>query len=173
MAVTSGSKIQYEYMLGGGSPPVIQIGEQTDSTGWVAGAILAIDSSGHVYTAATGAITSATACFGIALHDSCGSTADGSALASVVLITPMTVFSAVVYHATTASAVVQSGQIGDTFATADGGSSKCWVMSIATTASVGMYCINNKDATGTAYGRNYFVFSGCYATDSPWGYGTS
>jgi hypothetical protein len=178
MAITSGSVIQFEYMLGGGPPHIVHMGEQSDSTGWIRGAILACDTSGHLYSISTATITSATATFAVALQDSQAATADGSETAAAILITPQSVFSAVVAHATTANAVTGSTQIGNTYAitcsgTVNPASSDVWIMDVATSASVGGYVIGNKDASGTAYGRNYFIFCGAYATNSVWGYGTS
>jgi hypothetical protein len=177
--LSSASKIAYEFMLGGGPPHIVTLGQQVDTTGYRAGWPVAIDASGHAYGAATATLTSATGVFGIALENSATThTTDGAVDIRVVMITPHTVFSAVVAHATTASATVQPAQIGQVYAitcsgTVSAASSECMIMDVATTASAGGYVIANKDATGTAYGRNYFIFSGIYATNSAYGYGTS
>lgn len=179
MALSSASKIKYEYMLGGGPPPIVTLGQQVDSTGYRSGWPVAIDASGHAYGVSTATLTSATGAFGIATQNSVTThTTDGDELVTVVMITPMTVFSAVVAHATTASAVVQASQIGQTYAitcsgTVSAASSETMIMDLGASGSAGGFVIGNKDATGTAYGRNYFVFSGIYATNSVWGYGTS
>ena len=176
MPVTSGSKIQFEYMLGGGSAPILMLGEQTDTTGWVQGYPLALDASGHVYAVTTGNIASAVdstgGVIGIAGRDSdVTATVDGATVSPVIMATWDTVFSAVVAHATTASAVVQSAQRGNAyFLTASGtvcASSKVMIMDLAATGNVGAYVIGNKDATGTAYGRNYFIFKACWSSNSP------
>jgi hypothetical protein len=140
---------------------------------------VAIDASGHAFACATATLTSATGAFGIAMYDSdTTNTVDGAVDMHVVMITPMTVFSAVVAHATTASAVTASAQIGQTYAITCSGtvsavSSDTWIMDVATSASVGGWVIGNKDTTGTAYGRNYFIFNGTYATNTAYQHGTS
>ncbi|NIQ91627.1 MAG: hypothetical protein GWN93_22535 [Deltaproteobacteria bacterium] len=177
--LSSASRITYEYMLGGGSPPIVELGQQVDTTGYRAGWPVAVDASGHAYGVSTATLTSATGVFGVAIENSATThTTDGDVSIKVVLATPMTVFSAVVAHATTASATVQASQIGQVYAltcsgTVSAASSETMIMDVATTASAGGWVIDNKSTTGTSYGRNYFIFSGVYATNSAYGYGTS
>ncbi len=90
----------------------------------------------------------------------------------MILATWNTVFSAVVAHATTANAVTQSAQIGNTYpittsGTVNTASSQVWVIDLATSGNVGAYIIGHKDATGTAYGRAYFIFNQVYSTNNP------
>ena len=169
MAVTSGSRIQFEYMLGGGPPPIVVLPEANDATGWDQGTVLILDSSGHLTKAASG--NCATGMFAVAMHPM-QATADGSETASAILITPFTVFSAVVAHGTTASAKTEATQVGKCFLITNSAticpSTNVYIMEVETTSLAGGYCIGNKDATGTAYGRNYFIFRGIYANDSPW-----
>ena len=172
MAVSSASRIKFEYMLGGGSPALVTLPEANDATGWDFGTICTLDSSGHATKISSGDVSSASNVYCFAL--SCmSSTADGSETKPFLLVTPNTVFSAVVAHATTASALTQADQVGKIFQITSSAticpSTNVYVMEIATTDQCGGYVIANKDATGTAYGRNYFVFAhGAYSSDSPW-----
>ena len=170
MAVTSGSRIQFEYMLGGGPPPIFRYGCKTDSTGFDKGSLLHIGSSGMVKTASTGALTTGQLVF--ALEGITAATADQSEYISGILVTPNCVFSGVVAHATTASALVYSSQIGVCYEISSSAtvcpSTNVWVIDLAESAVVGCYIVANKDATGTAYGRNYFIFKGIYSSASPW-----
>ena len=170
MPVTSGSRVQYEFMLGGGSPALYTGPESYASTGWDKGSVLALDSSGHLVNMATGSIT--TGAWGVALGPM-AATADGSVDATVVLITPNTVFSAIVAHATTASAKVQATQIGKCYQLTSSAtvcpSTNVRVIDLDSTTSLGAYIIQPKDATGTAYGRLYFVFNQTYMKNNPFG----
>lgn len=171
MAVTSGSRCKFEYMLGGGPPALITIGENQDSTGWDKGTWLITDSSGHMTKHATGNITGGVLAFALT---SMSSTADGSKDVTAILVTPNTVFSAVVAHATTASAVLQSANFWKTYMLTSSAtvcpSTNVHVIDIATASTAaGAYIIGAKDATGTLYGRAYFILGGrTYSTDSPW-----
>ena len=173
MAATSASRIQFEYMMGGGPPVLVTYPEAYNSSGWDQGTPLAKDSSGHMIRIAPGGnLTSGSNVHAVAIGPMT-STADGSVTKPFILVTPQTVFSIVMSHATTASAVVQSAQVGCIYAissstTVTCGATNTWVADIATTDQIGAYIIANKDATGTAYGRNYFIFAhGAYSSDSP------
>jgi len=144
--------------------------EANDSTGWDHGTLLVLDTSGHVTKMSSGNVS--TGLFAVATAPM-AATADGSANTTVVLVTPQTVFSAVVAHATTASALTQATQVGKIYLVTNSAticpSTNVWVLEIETTTTKGGYVIANKDATGTAYGRNYFIFgAACYSSDSPW-----
>jgi hypothetical protein len=174
MPVTSGSRVQFEYMLGGGSPAIMSVPESYNSTGWDQGSVLLLDASGHLQNIATGSIT--TGCWGVALAPM-AATADGSANGLVVLITPQTVFSAIVAHATTASAVSQATQRGNVYQLTSSAtvcpSTNVRVIDVSSTTSIGAHILDFKDATGTAYGRVYFNFLGTYRAESPFGMFTS
>lgn len=174
MAVTSGSRVQYEFMLGGGSPALYTGPESYASTGWDKGSVLGLDASGHLVNMATGSIT--TGCWGVALGPM-AATADGSVDATVIFITPNTVFSAIVAHATTASALVQATQIGKVYQLTSSAtvcpSTNVRVIDLESTTSIGAFIYQPKDATGTAYGRHYFIFHGTYGQESPFGMYTS
>lgn len=164
MPVTTGSKIQYEYMLGGGSPAVVTVPESSGQT-FLPGAFLKLDSSGHTVKATTGDLATASH---LALRAGRNSTADGDTSDPVLLLTPNTVLSGVCYHATTASAITSSTLFGDSWplnAATDSGD-ECWVVSVASSGA-GAYVIATKDATGTAYGRVYFLMSRVYEAGSP------
>ena len=172
MAVTSGSRLQFEFMIGGGSPLLMTLPEANDATGWDQGTPCALDSSGHITKISSGDVSSASNVFCMALSPM-SSTADGSESKPFLVITDHTVFSAVVAHATTASALTQATQVGTIMQITNSAticpSTNVYVMEIATTDQCGGYCIGNKDATGTAYGRNYFIWGpGAYSSDSPW-----
>ena len=171
MAVTSGSRIKFEYMLGGGPPPIFRYQCASDSTGWDVGSLLHLDTSGMAGTVATGALTTGQLVYSLEGLSAC--TADGSETISGILVTPYAVFSAVVAHATTASALVYSSQIGNRYEISSSAtvcpSTNVHIMDLAEEGSVvGGYVVANKDATGTAYGRNYFIFTHCYSSDQPW-----
>lgn len=176
MAVTSGSRCQYEYMLGGGPPAIVEVGEKYDSTGWDKGTWLIKDSSGHVTKHATGNITGGV--IGFAMQ-SMSSTADGSKKVPMLLVTPNTVFSAVCAHATTASAALQTANLFATYMLTSSAtvcpSTNVHVIDLGTASTAaGAYIIAPKDATGTLYGRAYFILGGrTYSTDSPWNDNTS
>jgi len=169
MPVTTGSKLQYEYMIGGGSPMLITAVAQTDTTGYIAGMPMQFDATGEWCRAATGQLgPSANFADGIATHGYPGA----SEPQTCVLITPHTVFSAVVAHATTASAVTGSTLIGNTYpiescATLGPAASGTFQMGIASTDESGGFVIGLKDPAGTAYGRVYFIFQRTYSTESP------
>jgi hypothetical protein len=101
-------------------------------------------------------------------------TADESETKPFIFATPNTVFSAVVAHATTASAVLDNSNFFKSYMLTNSAtvcpSTNVWVIDLATASTAaGAYIIGAKDATGTAYGRAYFVFNGrSYSTDSPW-----
>jgi len=171
MAISTGSIIKFEYMMSGGPPMIVTAVAQTDTTGFIKGMPMGLDASGEWFRATTGKL-GPTSNFveGIALQDYPGA---GESL-DCVLVTPKTVFSAVVAHATTASAVTGSTLIGNIYpiescATFQGSvASGTFQMHIASTAFEGGYCMGLKDDAGTAYGRAYFVFSACYSTESPY-----
>ena len=173
MAVTSGSRLQFEYMLGGGVPALVSLPEANDSTGWDQGTICIIDTSGHVTKQASGNCATGAYCVSLS---SMSSTADGSVTKPFLLITPNTVFSAVCAHATTASAVPQATNVGNSFYITNSAtvcpSTNVWVMDMAGSGNIGGYVIANKDTTGTAYGRNFFIFAGTYGAMSPFGWST-
>jgi hypothetical protein len=91
------------------------------------------------------------------------------------MATPQTVFSAVVAHATTASAALDGSNLMNSYMLTTSAtvcpSTNVWVIDLATASTAGgAYIIGAKDATGTAYGRAYFIFNSySYSTDSPWG----
>jgi len=171
MPVTSGSRCQFEYMLGGGPPPIIMVGEKYDSTGWDKGTWLIKDASGHVTKHATGNIGQGV--IGFALQ-AMSSTADGSEKVPMLLVTPNTVFSAVCAHATTTTAYLQTANIFLTYMLTSSAtvcpSTNVHVIDVATASTAaGAYIIAPKDATGTLYGRAYFILGGrTYSTNSPW-----
>lgn len=165
MAISTASKIQFEYMLGGGPPAMVTLPESSGQT-FIPGAFLKLDSSGHTVKATSGTLATGTY---LALQAGANSTADGVTEAPVLVIDSRTVMSGVVYHATTASAVVSSTQYGDRWpliGATDSGD-ECWVISIASSGE-GAWILKAKDATGTAYGRLYFLLSGISEVDSPW-----
>jgi hypothetical protein len=169
--LTTASVIKFEYMLGGGPPPLLAAVAQTDTTGYRKGMPMQMDASGEWARSATGQLgPSANFVEGIALQDYPGA----SETLTCVLVTPNTVFSAVVAHATTASAVSGSTMLLNTYpiescATieAGGGDSGNFIMGIASTAVTGGYVLGFKDTTGTVYGRVFFLFNKAYSTESP------
>jgi hypothetical protein len=171
MAVTSGSRLQFEFMLGGGSPPIFQYLCHADASGWDAGSLLHIDASGHVGTVATGALTTGHLVF--ALDPLVACTADGSESVLGILVTRNQVYSGIVAHATTASAVVQTSQVGKRYEISSSAtvcpSTNVHVIDLGESGSgaIGAYIVANKDATGTAYGRDYFIFTHCWSSNSP------
>ncbi len=174
MAVTSGTRIKYEFMVGGGSPLLISLPEASDSTGWDQGTLCVLDSSGHVTKMATGNASTGLHCIAL---ESMTSTADGTEVKPFLIVTPQTVFSAVVAHATTASALVQATQVGNCYSITSSAtvcpSTNAYVMDLAASGTIGGYVIGNKDATGTAYGRNLFIFKGLFTQHSAWGWSTT
>ena len=173
MAVTSGSRVQYEYMLGGGPPAILTAPEGYDSSAaWDQGTLLIWDATGHFEKMTSGNM--AAGVIGVALQ-TMQSTADESREAPFIFATPNTVFSAVVAHATTASAVLDNSNFFKSYVLTNSAtvcpSTNVWVIDIATAATgAGAYIIGAKDATGTAYGRAYFIFNGwSWSTDSPFG----
>jgi len=174
MGTSSGSKLQYEYMLGGGVPALFTLPQVMDTTGWKKGAPLLLDTSGHVEVISSGAW--GVPGYGsnyIAAHDSLASTADGVVSSLVIMATPQTVFSAVVSHSTTGDAKPAWTQIGNNYAitsaTTVSQSSKCWVINIETSGAAGGYVVGLKDTTDTVNGRVYFIASGrLHSTRSPW-----
>jgi hypothetical protein len=175
MAVTSGSRIHFEFMLGGGVPPIFTYQCHSDSSGWDWGALCHIDSSGQIGQAATGALTTGQLVYALEGITAC--TADGSEEVSGILVTPNCVFSGVVAHATTANAVVYSSQVGTCYEISSSATvcptTNVYVIDLAESGVVGCYIVANKDATGTAYGRNYFIFKGVYSSASAWDNPTS
>lgn len=171
MAVTSGSRIQFEYMLGGGPAVMITAPEGYASTGWDQGTVLIWDATGHYEFMTSGNV--AQGVIGVAAQPM-RSTADGSTQGQFYLATPQTVFSAVVAHATTASAALQASNFFKSYMLTNSAtvcpSTNVWVIDLATASTAaGAWIIGAKDATGTAYGRAYFIFNGrSYSTDSPW-----
>jgi hypothetical protein len=171
MAVTSGSRIQYEYMLGGGPPVILEAPEGYSATGWDQGTVLIWDATGHFEFHTSGNV--AQGVLGIALSPM-SATADESETKPFIFATPNTVFSAVVAHATTASAVLDNSNFFKSYMLTNSAtvcpSTNVWVIDLATASTAaGAYIIGAKDATGTAYGRAYFIFNGrSYSTDSPW-----
>jgi len=177
MAVSSASRIHFEFMLGGGgSPPIFQYYCHTDATGWDWGAMLHIDASGHVGQAATGALTTGNLVYALEGITAC--TADRSETVLGILVAPNQVYSAVVAHATTASAVTASSQIGKRYEISSSAtvcpSTNAYVLDLAEAGSaiVGGYVVGHKDATGTAYGRALFLFTKVWSSASPW-YGST
>jgi len=168
MADTSGSRLKFEFMLGGGPPVFMTYPESADSTAWDVGAILMLDSSGHLTQHTTGA--AGTGCFAVATEPM-AATADGSYDTVVHLITPMSVFSAVVCNATTASAHPDPAMTGKTYevekTTAITSATNTWVIDGGTTSNVGAYIIGMKDTSATQYGRAYFIFNKIYGQESP------
>lgn len=173
MAVTAGSRLRFEYMLGGGSPVLVTLPEANDSTGWDQGTLCILDASGHVTKMASGNATTGLYCVSLS---SMSSTADGSVTKPFILVTPQTVFSAVVAHATTASAVTQATQVGQVYLITNSAtvcpSTNVWVMDLAGSGNIGGFVVENQDATGTAYGRNNFIFAGLYSANNPFGWST-
>lgn len=155
MAITSNSFVQFEFMLGGG-PPSMMTFHETSGAAWVPGCLVTL-SSGGLTAIASG---DATAILGIATD---AGQADSTAFSSkqpVVIATPQTVFSGCVNHATTASAVTQPNQVGKNFPlVSDCANGKYpWYVDIdGTTTTLGAYVLGLKDASGTPYGRVYFV----------------
>jgi len=178
MAITTGTNdgIKFEYMLGGGPPHMVTMEEKYDSTkGWLVGCILDIDTSGRLFRHSGVGANATTGAFAVAMAPM-ACTADGSAETVAIMITPNTVFSAKVAHLTTGSAVTQPTQVGNTYqlcCSATLGTSLNYCIELATTASAGAHIIGMKDASGTAYGRLYFVFNGTYRAQSPFGMYTS
>ena len=173
MATTLGDGIKYEFMLGGGVPPLMKYPQQKDTTGWAVGCPLIFDASGHVTSISSGALVSASGTIGIAAHDSDkDSTADGSVDQMVILATPMTVFSAAVSNAGATTSVPAYTLLNNSYAltseAAAAGSSLTWVLEIGTSGTDGGYVIGLKDTTDTAHGRVYFVMRRVYSTNSPY-----
>ena len=174
MGTSSGSKLQFEYMLGGGPPVLVSIPQVLDTTGWKKGAVLLLDTSGHVEVAASG--TLGVPGYGsnyVAAHDSLSSTADGVVKSVVVMCTPQTVFSIVTSHSTTGNAVPAWTQLGNNYAitsaTTISQSSKCWVLNVETSGAAGGYVVGLKDTTDVVNGRVYIIWSGrLHSTRSPW-----
>ena len=173
MACSSADKIKFEFMLGGGPPAIMTYGQQVDTTGWRSGAPVALDASGHIDIAASGALTNATPIIGIALENSNTTvTVDGTHMAPVLLVTPQTVFSAAVSNAGATTSVPQPAYANTryaiTSATGTAGSSEVWVIDLSATGARGAYILGMKDSSSTVHGRVYFIFNRVYSTDSPW-----
>jgi hypothetical protein len=172
MALSTASKIQFEYMLGGGSPPMLELYEATGST-FLPGALLQL-ASGAVTICTTGA--AASAIIGMATARGSAEGSSYTAAQRVVLATPMTVFSGIVDHATTASAVCHSSNIGQNYPLAYScgtGAVGVWYVDLdGTTTSAGATIIGSKDTTGTAYGRVYFIIHPSATAGSLWGWST-
>ena len=174
--LSTASKLQYEFMIGGGPPHLMALTAQTDTTGYLKGMPMLIDASGEWAGCATGQIGPAeNSVIGIALHDYPGA----SETQTCVFVTDHTVFSAVVAHATTASAITGTTMLGNVYAIESCASiegaatSACFLMGIASTDTQGGYVMGFKDDVGTAYGRVYFVFSRAGSTESPFWTGIS
>ena len=171
MAVTSGSRVQFEYMLGGGSPALVTAPEGYDSTGWDKGTFLLWDATGHYEKAASGELVAPV--LGLAISPMT-STADGSVEKPFLLLTHDTVLSAVVAHNTTASAALQATNFFKSYDLTSSAticpSTNVMVIDLGKAATgAGAYIIGAKDATGTAYGRAYFVMAGrSWSTDHPY-----
>jgi hypothetical protein len=152
---TSNHAVKFEYMLGGGSPSVMEFTE-TSGAAWVAGAAVTLSSAGLTAVASG----DATAILGFAQSSGQANSTTFAAKQSVVICTPQTVFSGCVVHATTASAVTQPNLVGKNFPlVSDCANGKFpWYVDIdGTTTTLGAYVLGMKDASGTVYGRVYFV----------------
>ena len=173
MACSSADRIKFEFMLGGGPPVMMTYGQQVDTTGWRVGAPVALDASGHVTVAASGALASATPIIGIATENSNTTiTVDGTHVTPVILATHQSVFSAAVSNAGATTSVPQPAYANTrypiTSATGTAGSSEVWVIDVSATGAAGAYIIGMKDSSTTIHGRVYFLFNRVYSTDSPW-----
>lgn len=162
--------LKYEYMLGGGSPQLITMWSNYDTTGWTAGSPLDLDASGALTKHSGVGGNATTGIFAVAL-EAMPTTADQSTTTVAILVTDDTVFSGKVTHNTTASALNQSSQIGHTYqlcCSGTRGTTRNYCVEVETTTNVGAYIVAMKDATGTAYGRVFFVFNKTYRQESPW-----
>ncbi len=152
MGLTKGDRVVPAKTWWGSSIPVIKMTEGSGLTHAVGEFVDIDETSGNIKACTAGD----NVYFGLALTTGNASTGQDT-LCDVVPCYPWVIFEGTVYNATTASAIIKRNQMFNDFCLARSATNKIWYLDVADSGSGTARIVGFKDATGTAYGRVYFI----------------